>query len=60
MLMRIDEACRKASELNRDEQARGTATRYIVLTFPNGAMGSDYQVVPRRVGGPAGRFHQRR
>jgi hypothetical protein len=51
--MKLPDACRKASELNRAEEAGGTATRYVVVAHPIGSCGGDYQVVSRRVRGAA-------
>jgi hypothetical protein len=59
MLMTITEACKRASELNREQETQGSSTRYVVLTHAMGSMGCDYQVVARRVGGPACRGQRR-
>lgn len=47
--MRLDEACRKAEELNRREQARESETRYVVVSDPIGSFDANYQVIARRV-----------
>jgi hypothetical protein len=57
--MTITEACQRATELNREQESRGSRTRYVVLTHPMGSMGCDYQLVARRVGGPACRSRRR-
>jgi hypothetical protein len=48
--MGIQEACRRASELNREQEAKGTCTRYVVVAQPVGACGGEHQVVARSVG----------
>jgi hypothetical protein len=60
MLMTITEAYQRATELNRDHESRDSTIRYVVLTHPIGSMGCDYQLVARRVGGPASRNRRRR
>jgi hypothetical protein len=47
--MRLREACQRASELNREQQANGTRTRFVVVANPVGSCGGDYQVVARQV-----------
>jgi hypothetical protein len=47
--MRIDEACQRARELNRTEEAKGTATRYVVVADPVGSFDCNYKVIARRV-----------
>jgi hypothetical protein len=47
--MGIQEACRKASELNRAQEASGSHTRYVVVSQPIGACDGDHQVVARTV-----------
>jgi hypothetical protein len=47
--MRIDEACQRARELNRTEEAKGTSTRYVVVADPIGSSDCNYQVIARRV-----------
>jgi hypothetical protein len=47
--MRLREACQRASELNREQEASGTRTRFVVVAHPIGSCGGDYQVVARRV-----------
>jgi hypothetical protein len=43
-----------ASELNREQEASGTHTRYVVVANPVGSCGGDYQVVSRKVRPVAG------
>jgi hypothetical protein len=47
--MRIDEACQRARNLNRAEEAKGTETRYVVVADPIGSSDCNYQVIARRV-----------
>lgn len=47
--MGLREACRQASELNREQEANGTRTRFVVVANPVGSCGGDYQVVARVV-----------
>jgi hypothetical protein len=47
--MRLGEACQKASQLNREQEASGTRTRFVVVANPVGSCGGDYQVVSRLV-----------
>ncbi len=47
--MGLREACQRASELNREQQASGTRTRFVVVANPVGSCGGDYQVVSRLV-----------
>jgi hypothetical protein len=60
MLMTITEALQRANELNREQESQNSTTRYIVLSCPAGSMGCEYQIVARRVGGPASRTRSRR
>jgi hypothetical protein len=45
--MRLREACKRASMLNREQEASGTRTRFVVVANPVGSCGGDYQVVSR-------------
>jgi hypothetical protein len=47
--MSLPDACQKAYELNREQEASGTRTRFVVVANPVGTCGGDYQVVSRRV-----------
>jgi hypothetical protein len=47
--MSLPEACKRASELNRAQEASGTHTRFVVVAHPIGSCGGDYQVVSRHV-----------
>jgi hypothetical protein len=47
--MRLREACQRASELNREQEASGTRTRFVVVANPLGSCGGDYQVVSRLI-----------
>ena len=47
--MSIREACEKASVLNREQEASGTCTRFVVVAHPIGSCGGDYRIVPRQV-----------
>jgi hypothetical protein len=47
--MTINEACQRARDLNRTEEAKGTATRYVVVSDPIGTPDCKYQVISRRV-----------
>jgi hypothetical protein len=47
--MRLREAFQRASELNREQEASGTSTRFVVVANPVGSCGGDYQVVSRQV-----------
>jgi hypothetical protein len=47
--MGLPEAYQRASELNREQEASGTRTRFVVVAQPIGSCGGDYQVVARRV-----------
>lgn len=47
--MEIREALRRASELNRQQEAKGTCTRYVVVAEPVGACGGSHQVVSRTI-----------
>ncbi len=48
--MKLREACEKASEFNREQEASGSASRYVVVAKPIGACGGDYQLIERTVG----------
>ncbi len=48
-IMGLPEACRRASELNREQEARRTCTRYVVVGQPVGACDGRHQVVARTV-----------
>lgn len=47
--MSVREACEKASQLNREQEANGSSTRFVVVAHPIGSCGGDYRVVPRQV-----------
>jgi hypothetical protein len=47
--MRLREACERASEFNRQQEASGTTTRFVVVANPVGSCGGDYQVVSRLI-----------
>ena len=47
--MKLREACEKASEFNREQEACGSPMRYVVVAKPIGACGGDYQLVTREV-----------
>ena len=48
--MTLRDAYQKANHLNREEEANGSKTRYVVVAEPIGSCGGNYQLVPRRVG----------
>jgi hypothetical protein len=39
-----------AADLNREEQAKGTRKRFVVVADPIGSLGGRHQLVPRRIG----------
>ena len=47
--MTLQDACEKAAALNRDEEARGTSRRYVVVADPVGSWDGRYQLVPREI-----------
>ena len=47
--MQLREACEKASEANREQEASGSTTRYVVVAKPIGSCGGDYQLVQRKI-----------
>jgi hypothetical protein len=49
--MRLQEAYRQASQLNRAQEASGSQTRYVVVANPIGSCDGDHQVVARKVRG---------
>ena len=49
--MRLQEAYRRASRLNREQEASGTSTRYVVVANPIGSCDGDHQVIPRKIRG---------
>jgi hypothetical protein len=48
--MTLRDAHRKATNLNREEEASGSSTRYVVVAEPIGSCGGNYQLVRRRIG----------
>ena len=49
--MRLQEAYQRASQLNREQEANGSCTRYVVVSNPIGSCDGDHQVIPRKVRG---------
>jgi hypothetical protein len=47
--MTLQDACAKAADLNREEEARGTTKRFVVVADPVGSCDGRYQLVPRQV-----------
>ena len=47
--MTLQDACEKAADLNREEESRGTAKRFVVVADPVGSWDGRYQLVPREV-----------
>ncbi|HEX6116677.1 MAG TPA: hypothetical protein VFY99_06215 [Solirubrobacterales bacterium] len=47
--MTLQDACEKAAVLNREEEARGSAKRFVVVADPVGSWDGRYQLVPRQV-----------
>jgi len=47
--MTLRDACEKAAALNRDEETRGTAKRFVVVADPVGSWDGRYQLVPRNI-----------
>ena len=47
--MTLRDACEKAENLNRAEESRGSAKRYVVVADPVGSWDGRYQLVTRRI-----------
>ena len=47
--MTLQDACEKAAGLNREEEARGTARRFVVVADPVGSCDGRYQLVEREI-----------
>jgi hypothetical protein len=47
--MTLRDACEKAANLNRAEETRGSAKRYVVVADPVGSWDGRYQLVTRRI-----------
>lgn len=47
--MTLRDAYKQAAELNREEELKGSATRFVVVANPIGSCGGDYQLVTRRI-----------
>ena len=47
--MTLGDACQKASQLNRAQEASGSRTRYVVVANPIGSWDGDHQIVRRTV-----------
>ena len=47
--MTLQDACEKAADLNREEESRGTAKRFVVVADPVGSWDGRYQLVPREI-----------
>jgi hypothetical protein len=48
--MTLREACDRAQKLNREQEVRGTHTRFVVVADPIGSADCNHQVIARRVG----------
>jgi len=51
--MTLRDACQKADHLNREAEACGSRTRYVVVAEPIGSCDGRYQLVTRKVGAAA-------
>ena len=47
--MTLQDACEKAADLNREEESRGSAKRFVVVADPVGSCDGRYQLVERRI-----------
>jgi hypothetical protein len=47
--MTLRDATEKAAELNRREESKGSAKRYVVVADPVGSWDGRYQLVTRRI-----------
>ncbi len=47
--MTLQEACEKAAALNREEEERASAKRFVVVADPVGSWDGRYQLVTRRI-----------
>jgi hypothetical protein len=47
--MTLRDAYEKAADLNRTEESRGSAKRYVVVADPVGSWDGRYQLVTRRI-----------